>query len=147
MTPTVCRTRWANPYLPGQADGKARLGRWFQRQTRRAWGDNRAAEVVAAAETTLTLWGPRGLDFEALAADIAVEASLALELTSQIRQLEAGSPTCTQRRIPRHPAVCAGRRGRPCRPDLWAARERPAVHELAAARSFSGFVPGSGHSG
>jgi hypothetical protein len=53
-----------------------RLARWFQKQTRKAWGEQRAAAVILAAEATLALWGPTGLDYEALAADIAVEATI-----------------------------------------------------------------------
>jgi transposase len=68
--------------------GRARLARWFQRQTRKAWGERRADAVVSAAEATLALWGPTGLDYEALAADIATEASLALELARQIARLD-----------------------------------------------------------
>ena len=102
MTPTVFRflIRWANPYHVKRM-GKARLGRWFQRQTRKAWGDQRAAEVVAAAETTLALWGNDGIDFEALAADIAVEASWLSSSHRRSSNSTIGSPTSTQRQIPR----------------------------------------------
>jgi hypothetical protein len=78
---------WANPHQVKRI-GRARLARWFQRQTRKAWGEQRADAVVAAAEATLALWGPAGLDYEALAADIATEASLALELARQIARLD-----------------------------------------------------------
>ena len=78
---------WANPHQVKRL-GRARLARWFQRQTRKAWGERRADAVVAAAEATLALWGPTGLDYEALAADIATEASLALELSRQIARLD-----------------------------------------------------------
>lgn len=48
---------WANPHQVKRI-GRARLARWFQRQTRKAWGERRANAVVAAAEATLALWGP-----------------------------------------------------------------------------------------
>ena len=55
---------WANPHQVKRL-GRARLARWFQRETRKAWGERRADAVVSAAEATLALWGPTGLDYEA----------------------------------------------------------------------------------
>jgi hypothetical protein len=149
MTPTVFRflTRWANPYHVKRM-GKARLGRWFQRQTRKAWGDQRAAEVVAAAETTLALWGQDGLDFEALAADIAVEASLALELTSQIKQLDDRIADLYAEADPKGILLSVPGVG-----DILAAQicgrlgDVSRFTSLAAARSFSGLVPRERSSG
>jgi hypothetical protein len=37
--------------------GRARLARWFQHHTRKAWGPERAAAVIAAAEATIALVG------------------------------------------------------------------------------------------
>jgi hypothetical protein len=56
--------------------------------SRKAWGPERAGAIVAAAEATLAIWGNDGLDFEALAADIAAEASIALEVSEQIALLD-----------------------------------------------------------
>jgi transposase len=149
MTSTVFRflTRWANPYQVKRM-GRVRLGRWFQRQTRKAWGDQRAADVVAAAETTLALWGPDGLDFEALAADIAVEAALALELTSQIKQLDGRIADLYAESDPKGILLSVPGVG-----DVLAAQilgRLGDVHRftsLAAARSFSGLVPRERSSG
>jgi transposase len=149
MTPTVFRflTRWANPYQVKRI-GKARLGRWFQRQTRKAWGDQRAAEVVAAAETTLALWGHDGLDFEALAADIAVEAFVALELNSQIKQLDDRIADLYAEADPKGILLSVPGVG-----DILAAQicgrlgDVSRFTSLAAARSFSGLVPRERSSG
>ncbi len=78
---------WANPHQVRRL-GRARLARWFQRETRKAWGERGANAVVSAAEATPELWGADGLDWDALAADISVEAGLALELSRQIARLD-----------------------------------------------------------
>jgi transposase len=122
--------------------GQARLGRWFARCSRGAWGEERAGEVLAAAEATLALWGDDGLDFVALAEDIAVEARTALGLTEEIQELEeriavlyrAADPAQLVRSAPGVGKVLAAQiRGRLGDPDRFTS--------LAAARSFSGLVP------
>ncbi len=89
MTQTAFKflATWPNPHQVRRL-GRARLARWFRVSTRGAWSDERAGEVIAAAHATLELWGPNGMDFEALAADIACEANLALALTRQIHDIE-----------------------------------------------------------
>jgi transposase len=149
LTQTAFRflVRWANPHQVKRL-GRARLAHWFQRQTRKSWGDQHAAEVVAAAEATLALWGPDGLDYEALAADIAVEASLALELTSQIRNLDEriwdlyleADPKEIVLSAPGVGKVLAGQiRGRLGDPHRFTS--------LGAVRSFAGLVPRENSSG
>lgn len=122
--------------------GRARLARWFARYSRGAWGDERAGEVVAAAEATLALWGDEGLDFVALADDIAAEARIALGLSEEIHELEeritmlyrAADPDQIVRSAPGVGRVLAAQiRGRLGDPDRFTS--------LAAARSFSGLVP------
>ncbi|MDP8930809.1 MAG: IS110 family transposase [Actinomycetota bacterium] len=128
----------ANPHQVKRM-GRARLARWFQRETRKAWGERRADAVVAAAQATLALWGPDGLDYDALAADIAVEATLALELSRQIARLDERIFDLYCEADPDHivlstPGVgkilAAQIRGRLGDPHRFAS--------LAAARSFSG---------
>ena len=138
---------WANPHQVKRL-GRARLARWFQRQTRKAWGERRADAVVSAAEATLALWGPTGLDYEALAADIATEASLALELSRQIARLDErifdrycdADPDHILLSVPGVGRILAaqirGRLGDPHR-----------FTSLAAARSFSGLIPHQSSSG
>jgi transposase len=122
--------------------GQARLGRWVARCSRGAWGQERAGEVLAAAEATLALWGDDGLDYVALADDIAVEARTALGLTEEIQELEeriavlyqAADPDQLVRSAPGVGKVLAAQiRGCLGDPDRFSS--------LAAARSFSGLVP------
>jgi hypothetical protein len=94
---------WANPHQVKRL-GRARLARWFQRQTRKAWGERRADAVVAAAEATLALWGPTGLDYEALAADIATEASS--RSSSHARSLASMSGSSTSTATPTPTTSC-----------------------------------------
>jgi hypothetical protein len=42
---------WANPHQVKRL-GRARLARWFQRETRKAWGERRADAVVSAARAS-----------------------------------------------------------------------------------------------
>lgn len=149
MTRTTFRflAAYGNPHQVKRL-GRARLARWFQRQTRKAWGPERADKVVTAAEATLALWGPTGLDWDALAADIAVEATLALELTEQIAKLDVrifdlyseADPDRIVLSAPGVGRILAGQiRGRLGDPDRFTS--------LAAARSFSGLVPKRNASG
>lgn len=68
--------------------GKARLTAFLQRSSRQQWGPERATAIIDAAAATMRLWGPDGIDFDALAADIAVEARLALGLSDEVKQLD-----------------------------------------------------------
>lgn len=149
MTRTAFRflVAYGNPHQVKRL-GRARLARWFQRQTRKAWGPERADAVVAAAEATLALWGPTGLDWDALAADIAIEATIALELTEQITKLDVriydlyteADPDRIVLSAPGVGKILAGQiRGRLGDPDRFTS--------LAAARSFSGLVPKRNSSG
>lgn len=111
-------------------------------------GHERADNVVAAAEATLAIWGPDGMDWDALAADIAVEATIALELSEQIAKLDVGiydlyceaDPDQIMLTVPGVGKILAGqilgRLGDPHR-----------FTSLAAARSFSGLVPKHNSSG
>jgi transposase len=149
MTQTAFKflATWPNPHQVRRL-GRARLARWFRVSTRGAWGDERAGEVIAAAHATLELWGPDGMDFEALGADIACEAELALALTGQIHDIEeritdlyvAADPDGIVISAPGVGKILAaqilGRLGDPHR-----------FTSLAAARSFSGLVPRRNSSG
>jgi hypothetical protein len=149
MTQTTFKflAAYANPHQVKRL-GAARLARWFQHHTRKAWGPERAAAVIAAAEATLALWGNDGLDFEALAADIAAEATIALEVSEQIGLLDRrihdlyteADPDGIVRSAPGVGDILAGqilgRLGDPAR-----------FTSLAGARSFSGLVPKRNASG
>ena len=89
MTITILHflSRWPDPRQVIRL-GRSRLTQWLHRQSRGQWGSEHADSIVKAAQATIRLWGHEGMDFEALAADIALEAELALELTVQINKLE-----------------------------------------------------------
>ncbi len=113
-----------------------------------AWGPERARAIIAAAEATLALWGNDGLDYEALAADIAAEASIALEVSEQIALLDRrihdlyteADPKGIVLSVPGVGEILAGqilgRLGDPSR-----------FTTLAGARAFSGLVPRRNASG
>lgn len=89
MTITILHflSRWPDPRQVIRL-GRSRLTQWLHRQSRGKWGSEQADSIVNAAHATISLWGNEGMDFEALAADIALEAELALELNVQINKLE-----------------------------------------------------------
>lgn len=128
--------------------GKARLAEFFRRSSRGAWHHERAAAVIDAAEATLRLWGHDGMDFDALADDIAVEARLALAVSDEIKALdkriaalyEQIDPTGIVRSAPGVGVVgapqIAGRLG-----------DAKRFTNLAAIRSFAGLVPDQDSSG
>lgn len=149
MTQTTFKflAAYANPHQVKRL-GRARLARWFQHHTRKAWGPERAAAVVAAAEATIALWGNDGLDFEALAADIAAEACIALEVSEQIALLDRrirdlyteADPDGIVLSVPGVGEILAGQiLGRVGDPHRFT--------NLASARSFSGLVPRRNSSG
>ena len=149
MTQTAFRflTLYANPHQVKRL-GAARLARWFQHHTRKAWGPERAQHLIDAANETIALWGNDGLDYEALAADIATEATIALQVSEQIALLDRriadlyaeADPAGIVRSAPGVGDILAaqilGRLGDPHR-----------FSSLAAARSYSGLIPRQNSSG
>lgn len=151
MTLTALRflARYANPVQVKRL-GKARLAAFFRRSSRQAWGEERAAAVIDAAETTLRLWGPDGggLDFDALAADIAVEARLALALTDEIAALDKRIAALYDKADPAGIVRSAPGVGRVCAPQILGRLGDPTrFANLAAIRSFAGLVPAADSSG
>ena len=139
--------RYASPQRVKRLGAK-RLAEFLATSSRRAWGSERAAAVIAAAETSSALWGPDGMDFEALAEDIAVEARLALALCEEIKAIDKriavlytdADPDGIVRSVPGVGVIGApqilGRLGDPAR-----------FASLAAVRSFAGLVPDQDSSG
>lgn len=103
---------------------------------------------MAAAETTLLLWGEDGMDFDELAADIAAEARIALSVSEEIKTLDKRIAALYEQVdpdgiVPSAPGVgpvgapqIAGRLG-----------EATRFANLAAVRSFAGLVPHQDASG
>lgn len=127
--------------------GKTRLTRFLYRHSRGAWGETQAGELLAAAAKTLALFDGE-LDYPELAEDIALEARLALALTTEIGELDERIALLVQARDPQGiitsapgvgtitGAVILGRLGDPTR-----------FASLAGARSFTGLVPSLNASG
>lgn len=127
--------------------GRARLTRFLYRHSRGMWGEERAIELLAAAAETTALW-EAGLDHPALAEDIALEARMALTLSTEIRELDerilvlvdeadpAGIVRSAPGVGPITGAAILGRLGDPAR-----------FRSLSGVRAFSGLVPSLDASG
>lgn len=128
--------------------GRARLTRFLIRYSRGAWRESHADAVLAAARDSIALWGPDGIDFAELGADIAVEAEQAQVLTEQVEDLDerianlyaetdpAGIIATAPGVGPVTAGIIAGRIGDPHR-----------FTSLAAVRAYSGLVPKVNQSG
>jgi hypothetical protein len=68
--------------------GTARLTRFLRIRSRGVFAEDRARALIAAAKESLKLWGPDGIDFAELSADIAVEAEQALFWSDQIEEID-----------------------------------------------------------
>ena len=79
--------RYADPRAIKRA-GRNRLTAMLIRHSRGHFREDKADALLAAANETLQLWAAGGLDFAALAEDIAGEARLARQLTEEIIALE-----------------------------------------------------------
>lgn len=139
--------RYAHP-VKVQRLGKARLAEFLGRSSRRAWGPERAAAIMAAADATLRLWGQGGMDFDELAADIAAEARLALTVSDEIKALDKRTAALYQQVDPDQIVRSAPGVGVVGAPQI-AGRLGDATRfaNLAAIPSFAGLVPHQDSSG
>jgi transposase len=140
-------TRYADPNALLRL-GSARLAKFLARYSRGQWGQAKATELLAAARESLELWEGEGIDFDELAADIAVEAEQAQVLTGQVDELDERIATLYEQVDPKGivasapgvgpvlSAAIAGRIGDPHR-----------FTSLAAIRAYSGLVPKTSQSG
>lgn len=121
--------------------GLTRVTKFLVRHSRNAWNQPEAQQIMTAAHESLALWAD-DLDFGDLAEDIAIEARLALQLTTELKELDERiallltevDPKGILQSVPGigpvTAAVIAGRIGDPTR-----------FTSLAAVRSYSGLVP------
>lgn len=84
----VVLERYADPRALRRL-GRRRLTEVLVKASRGAWREQKAEELLAAAEETLELWKDGGLNFDELAADIAAEVRVARSLSAEIATLEA----------------------------------------------------------
>ena len=134
-------SRYAEPAAVKRL-GRARLIRFLHVHSQGRWGNRQAEALMEAADATVALWGKSGLDFAGLAADVALEARLALDLTREIHDLSERIALMYQEADPSGIVLSApgvattlaaqilGRLGDVRRFD-----------SLAGVRSFSGLVP------
>lgn len=139
--------RYADPHAVIRL-GEARLTRYLQARSRGQFGAVPAKSLIAAAKETLALWGPDGMDWSELAADIAVESEQAIFVSAQIKEIDERlanlyAEADPERIVASAPgvgpvisAVIAGRLGDPHR-----------FTSLAAIRAYSGLVPKVSQSG
>jgi len=127
--------------------GVARVGRFLYRHSRGVWGEEKAAELLAAAEQTLALWAGE-LDYGELADDIAVEARVALQLTHEIHELDERIKLVLDRRDPAGIMTSAPGVGQILGAQILGRLGDPGrFRSLAGVRSFSGLVPSQDASG
>jgi transposase len=137
---------YADPHVVRRI-GRARLSRFFYRHSRGAWGENTALAVLAAADATLTLWDGE-LDYTDLAEDIAIEARLALQLSTEIKELDERVAAVMAKLDPQGiiasapgvgPVIAAAILGRLGDPNRF--------RSLGGVRAFTGLVPSLDASG
>lgn len=146
-TALVVLERYAHPVRLRRL-GRARLTRLLVRHSGGAWRQDKADQLLAAADETLTLWTDGGLDFAELAADIASEVRTIQAITAELAATDARIAQLYQRADPggiftSAPGIAvisaAGILGRLGDPNRFA--------NLAGIRGFSGLVPGVDESG
>jgi transposase len=137
---------YADPHVVRRL-GRARLSRFIYRHSRGAWGDDMAVALLAAADSTLALWAGE-LDYSELSEDIAIEARLALQLTTEVKELDERVGVHMAKLDVNHilesapgvgPVVAAAVLGRLGDPNRF--------RSLAGVRAFSGLVPSLDSSG
>jgi transposase len=79
--------RWADPRALKRA-GRKRISVLIIKMSRGNWREDKADDLLAAAEETLALWAAGGLDFAELAEDIAAEVRVIKALTAEIEAVE-----------------------------------------------------------
>ena len=149
MTLTALRllARYASPDKVTKL-GKARLTAFLGRSSRQQWGEERATAVMDAAAATVRLWGPDAMDFDALAADVAVEARLALALSDEIKQLDARIADLYEQADPEGIVRSAPGVGKITGPQITGRLgDVTRFANLGCVRSFAGLVPDQDSSG
>ena len=139
--------RYSNPHALKRL-GRSRLTKLVVRVSRGAFREDKADELLAAADETLKIWEAGGLDFEELADDIAIEIRLVKHLDAEIVALDDRSAHLYEERDPNGiirsapgvgPTLAAGILGR--------FGDLNRFHSLAGVRAFTGLVPQIDQSG
>lgn len=139
--------RYSNPHALKKL-GRSRLTKLVIRHSRGLFRENKADELLAAADETLTLWAGGGLDFEELAEDIAIEVRQIKALDTEIAALDDRCAHLYEQKDPHGiirsapgvgPTLAAGILGR--------FGDLNRFHSLAGVRAFTGLVPSVDQSG
>lgn len=139
--------RYANPNSLKRL-GRSRLTKLVIRVSRGSFREDKADELLAAADETLQIWAGGGLDFEELAEDIAIEIRQIKSLDAEIVALDDRCAHLYEQRDPNGiirsvpgvgPTLAAGILGR--------FGDLNRFHSLAGVRAFTGLVPSVDQSG
>jgi transposase len=139
--------RYADPRALKRA-GRNRLTAMLIRHSRGHFRETKADALLAAANETLELWAAGGLDFAALAEDIAGEARLARQLTEEITALEERIAALYNDADPAGIVLSAPGLGITLAAGiLGRTGDLNRFHNLAGVRAFTGLVPKIDQSG
>jgi hypothetical protein len=139
--------RYANP-LALRKLGRARLTKLLIRASRGNWREDKADELLAAAEETLALWAAGGLDFDELAEDIAIEVRQIKILDTEIATLDDRIEALYENADPAGIVASAPGVGTVLAAGILARTgDLNRFETLAGIRSFTGLVPKIDQSG
>ena len=139
--------RYANPYAVRRL-GRSRLTKLLIRSSRGRWRQDKADEILAAADETLALWAGGGLDFDQLADDIAIEIRLVQTLDTEIGALDDRIDTLYRQADPAGIVISAPGIGAVLAPGiLGRTGDMDRFDNLAGVRAFTGLVPKIDQSG
>jgi len=139
--------------------GRRRLSELLIKVSKGRWRDDKAADLIAAADEALELWAGGGLDFAELAVDIAGEVRCARQLDAEIATLDKRIDTlfkAADQQPDNHDADSDNRgiiASVPCLDGVLGAGilarfgDFDRFANLAGVRSFTGLVPAIDQSG
>jgi transposase len=128
--------------------GRKRLTALLVRASRGQWREEHADRILQAAEHSLRLWAAGGLDFNELAADLSGEARLALQLGTEIDDLDDRISVLYDEADPAGLLLSAPGLGVTSAATILAGLGDPdRFTTLAGIRSFTGLVPRLDESG
>lgn len=128
--------------------GQSRLTRLVIRSSRGHWREAKASEILAVADQTLELWAAGGLDFDALADDIAIEIRQIRTLDAEIADLDDRIEVDYETADPAGIVKSAPGLGVTLAAGILARTgDFNRFHSLAGVRSFTGLVPKIDQSG
>jgi len=128
--------------------GPTRLARFLIRYSHGQWREPKEAALLQVARQSLSVWDGDGMDFAALAADIALEAEQALQLTSQLDTLKTRMTDLYVQADPDQVVISAPGVGPILAATITSRLGDPhRFTSLAAVRSYSGLAPKVSQSG